>query len=321
MVGQSPAFLAVVARIHRVAACDAPAVIEGETGTGKELAARAIHYGGVRRDKPFVPVNCGALPEALIENELFGHVRGAFTDASSSCVGLFRLAHRGTLFLDEVDALSARGQVALLRFLQDGRFRPLGSGREEGVDVRLIVASNRPLDALAEDGGFRTDLLFRLRVMSVVMPPLRDRNGDPALLADHFIRQYARQYRIDRALDHASLSWMDDYLWPGNVRELENLVRAEFFMSEDEALRIAPPAKAPTRPPSHAPSAAAPAALLPYEVARTQALESFDRAYLQHALERTHGNITHAARLVGKERRALGKLLRKRHISTESFRS
>jgi transcriptional regulator with GAF, ATPase, and Fis domain len=319
MIGQSPAFLATLARIERLAACDAPVVIEGETGTGKELAARAIHYGSGRRDKPFVPVNCGALPDSLIENELFGHTRGAFTDAANSCVGLLRLAHMGTLFLDEVDALAPRGQVALLRFLQDGRFRPLGSGREEAVDVRVIVASNRPLEALTNEGAFRQDLFFRLRVLSLLMPPLRERCGDPILLATHFVRRCAAQYHSrERPLDAPTRAWLNVYPWPGNVRELENLVTSEFLTSDDGELHLRPAAGAR----STAADPALPAALMPvrYSLARTRALESFDRAYLQDVLRRSHGNVTEAARLAGKERRALGKLLRKHQISTAPFR-
>src|SRR5690606_12160634 len=151
----------------RLAASDAPILIEGETGTGKELVARSIHYAGRRRAKPFIPVNCGAILETLIENELFGHARGAFTGAWAAAPGLLRLADQGTLFLDEVDALPVRGQVALLRFLQDGRYRPLGAQHEEETNVRIIVASNRKLDVLAEERSFRVDLLFRLRVLGV----------------------------------------------------------------------------------------------------------------------------------------------------------
>ncbi|WP_259341539.1 sigma-54 factor interaction domain-containing protein [Ralstonia solanacearum] len=171
LIGQAPRFRLAVNLIRQYAAWDAPVLIEGETGTGKELAARGIHYCGGRRAHRFIPVNCGAIPENLIENELFGHVRGAFTDASVTGPGLVRLAHQGTLFLDEVDALPPRGQVALLRFLQDGCYRPLGARQEETADVRIVVASNRKLQGLVEERCFRADLMFRLHVLTLEMPP------------------------------------------------------------------------------------------------------------------------------------------------------
>jgi two-component system response regulator GlrR len=322
MIGRSSAFLAAVRRIERLAACDAPVVIEGETGTGKELAARAIHYGGRRRDKPFVPINCGALPEALIENELFGHQRGAFTDAAGAGAGLLRVAHNGTLFLDEIDALPPRGQVTLLRFLQDGRFRPLGASFEETVDVRLIVASNRSLEALAEQGGFRRDLLFRLCVLSLVMPPLRERTGDPVLLANYFLEQFAKRYcDTERRLESATLTWLNAYRWPGNVRELENLVHRGFLMSEGPDVHVDPPRSLTSKPAGDESTWPTVLACMPYAAARLQALISFDRRYLTDLLRRTSGNVTQAARLAGKERRTFGRLLKKHHLVGAQFRA
>ena len=195
-VGASDALVAALQQLRQVARCEAPVLIEGETGTGKELAARAIHYGGARRDGPFVPVNCGAIPETLVESELFGHERGAFTDAREKRTGLVAEARGGTLFLDEVDALNARAQVTLLRFLQDQRYRPVGTPREQRGDVRVIASTNRPLDALAEAGQFRADLLYRLKVLHLVMPPLRDRGDDAVLLAHHFVARFVAQYRM-----------------------------------------------------------------------------------------------------------------------------
>lgn len=326
MIGQAPRFVAVMKLILRFAACDAPVLIEGETGTGKELAARGIHYGGRRRAKPFVPVNCGAIPENLIENELFGHARGAFTDAGTAGPGLLRLADLGTLFLDEIDALPMRGQVALLRFLQDGRYRPLGARLEEAADVRVIVASNRKLEALVEERGFRADLLFRLRVLSLEMPPLRQRPGDPLLLADHFLGEFAQRYGDNHgerknSLDSHTRAWLDSYSWPGNVRELENLIHREFLLADGRELRIpVPDSLVSTRSNQGLIQAAADNTPQTYAVARIQALESFDREYLEDLLRRTQGNITQAARLAGKERRTLGKLLKKHCIDCSQFR-
>ena len=173
MVGQSFAFREMLRLITRMAACDAPVLIEGETGTGKELAARAIHYQSARRDRPFIPVNCGAIPDSLIESELFGHRKGAFTDAKDNQPGLVTLAEGGTLFLDEIDALSPKGQVTLLRFLQDQEFRPLGARHVEHGNVRILAASNASLPLLAEKGAFRSDLLYRLRILCLELAPLR----------------------------------------------------------------------------------------------------------------------------------------------------
>ncbi|MCK7496687.1 MAG: sigma-54 factor interaction domain-containing protein [Comamonadaceae bacterium] len=194
MVGKSDSFLKMTALIARIADCDAPVLLEGETGTGKELVARAIHYQGNRRDQPFVPVNCGAIPDLLIENELFGHRKGAFTDARGDQPGLVARAHAGTLFLDEVDALSPKGQVILLRFLQDRHYRPLGDTREHATDVRIVAASNANLAQLAEAGRFRMDLLYRLKLLFLELPLLRERPGDAVLLAEHFVRACSERF-------------------------------------------------------------------------------------------------------------------------------
>ncbi|MGH8438274.1 MAG: sigma-54 interaction domain-containing protein [Pseudomonas sp.] len=327
MIGQAPRFQAVMSLLPKFANWDAPVLIEGETGTGKELVARAIHYGGRRRAKPFVPVNCGAIPESLIENELFGHSRGAFTDAGTTGLGLLRLADQGTLFLDEIDALPGRGQVALLRFLQDGQYRPLGAQREETADVRVIVASNRKLESLVEAGGFRADLLFRLRVLSLELPPLRERLGDPLLLANHFLREFALRYGDtlppeSNCLDSRAHAWFDSYSWPGNVRELENLIHREFLLSEGCELSIPGPTASMAARSDPGLILAIPTNAVPtYASARLQVLDAFDRKYLEDLLRHTRGNVTQAARLAGKERSALGKLLKKHHIDCSRFRS
>ena len=330
MVGQSPRFVAALKLISRIAHYDAPVLIEGETGTGKELAARGIHEGSRRRAKPFVAVNCGAIPESLIENELFGHSRGAFTDAGIAAPGLLRLAHQGSLFLDEIDALPPRGQVALLRFLQDGCYRPLGARHAESADVRIIVASNRRLETLVGERSFRADLLFRLHVLSLDMPALRDRPGDPWLLAHHFLDEFTQRYgniagEGRRSIDSHAQAWFDAYAWPGNVRELQNLVHRVFLLADGPELLLpapdAPEASASGCPEHGLVPDSAGAAQPGYTLARAQALDAFHRRYLDELLQRTQGNVTQAARLAGKERRALGKLLQKYHIDPARFRT
>jgi transcriptional regulator with PAS, ATPase and Fis domain len=313
LVGESEPFLRLLRGSERIARHGTAAVlIHGETGTGKELIARTIHYLSERREYPFVPVNCGALPEALAENELFGHRAGAFTHAAREAVGLVRLSHEGTLFLDEVDSLPPKVQVALLRFLQDGRFRPLGAGREEHANVRIIAASNRRLQDAVEDGSFRADLFYRLNVLSLEIPPLRARGDDALLLAEHFLREYARRYSMPfKPLDAATLAWFARYSWPGNVRELENLLQREFLLAEGAELGIAPPAVAGLQSPKSSP---VPVRNESYQEAKSRALEVFDRDYLQRVLRESGGNVTKAARLAGKERRAFGKLLKRYRI-------
>ena len=310
MIGQSDAFRIVRALIEKMAAFDAPVLLEGETGTGKELAARAIHYAGKRREGPLVPVNCGALPDQLIENELFGHDRGAYTDARQDHPGLVALARGGTLFLDEVDALTPKGQITLLRFLQDQQFRPLGGRRELQGDVRIVAASNRCLEGQVEKGEFRLDLLYRLKLMHLQLPPLRERHGDIALLAEHFIRVGSARFgKPVRPLDPATLAWFESYHWPGNIRELENLVYREFLLAEGTQISIpAPPAL----------GAVAAGAPLSYRRAKIQAVTEFERRFLAQLIRQADGNVSAAARIGGTERRHLGRLLKKHRISKRS---
>jgi DNA-binding NtrC family response regulator len=307
MIGQSQAFRIVERLISKIAAFDAPVLIEGETGTGKELAARAIHYGGARRDGPFVPVNCGAIPDSLIENELFGHRRGAFTDARSDHLGLVALARSGTLFLDEVDALTPKAQVTLLRFLQDQQFRPLGGRREEQADVRIVAAANRSLDNQVRSGEFRLDLLYRLKLLHLQLPPLRDRDGDVELLAAHFVRVgSARFNKPALPIDSETLSWFERYHWPGNIRELENLVHREFLLAEGDRISIASPVGLPAM------ARARPIAN--YREAKSRAIAEFEVRFLASLLGQAGGNVSEAARISGTERRHLGRLLKKYRI-------
>ncbi len=309
MIGRSPVFLRVVAQLDRIAASHATVLLEGETGTGKELVAREIHYRSARAKQPFIPVNCGALPDSLLENELFGHARGAYTDAKAARPGLVDLANHGTLFLDEVDALTPKAQVTLLRFLQDQRFRPLGGLQERVADVRIVAASNRSLEQAANLREFRLDLLYRLRLLYLVLPPLRERHGDAALLADHFIQLASQRFGGPvRPLHSTTVAWLDRYCWPGNVRELENLVYQAFLVSEGPEVLIDPPAGA-------FPDGAAEAAPLSYAVAKAHAIAAFERNFLHRALESAGGNVSAAARLIGTERRHLGRLLKKHGIA------
>jgi two-component system, NtrC family, response regulator GlrR len=308
MIGESEAFRQVQRLIDKMAPYDAPVLIGGETGTGKELAARAIHYRGARRDRPFVPVNCGALPDSLIESELFGHRRGAFTDAREDQLGLVAVAHSGSLFLDEVDALTPKAQVTLLRFLQDQQYRPVGGRRDERADVRIIAASNRSLDELVEAKQFRIDLLYRLKLMQLELPPLRARKADLALLSKHFIQAGAARFGCaTRPLATETLAWFERYSWPGNVRELEHLVYHGLLLSEGDAISI-------QRPPSLAPSAQAASVSRAYRDAKEHAIAAFEVAYLAQLIAEAQGNVSVAARIAGTERRHLGRLLKKHRL-------
>lgn len=314
IIGASAVFQFMLAQLRRVAASEAPVLIEGETGSGKELAARAIHYHGVRRAGPFVPVNCGALPDHLLEAELFGHERGAFTDAKVAHRGLVAEANGGTLFLDEVDALSAKAQIALLRFLQDQRYRPLGSARELSTNVRLIAATNLPLaDALLQ-GRFRSDLMYRLKILHLELPPLRDRPGDAEQLAQHFVGIFCAKYGMPvKTFDAATLVWVRQHPWPGNVRELENWVHRELLMGDHLSIH-APPNAA-----SGAPAAHDNPAIASFQQAKAEAVRQFERAYMFAVLRQASGNVTHAAQIAGKERRAFGKLLKKHGIDRHAL--
>jgi two-component system response regulator GlrR len=318
MIGESKTFLEAVRLIDKIARFDVPVRIEGETGTGKEIAAREIHYRSPRHAMPFVPVNCGAIPDALIENELFGHRKGAYTDAHTDSPGVLSIARGGTLFLDEVDTLSAKGQVLLLRFLQDQSFRPLGAQAEERTDVRVIAASNRNLQQLAESGVFRIDLFFRLNLMLLEMPPLRQREGDPVLLARHFINMCSVRFKLpEKHLHPESIAWFGTYAWPGNVRELENIACREFLLTEGRDIFIPCPVR-----PRHANETLSDRGYesFDYRTAKAQALLDFDRCFLTNLMKKSGGNITKAALLAGKERRALGKLLKRNRIEADQFR-
>ena len=320
LLGKSPVFTRALALIEKLARLSAPVMIEGETGTGKELAARAIHYGGARREQPFVPVNCGTIPDTLIESELFGYLKGAFTDARADTPGLVSAAEGGTLFLDEVDALSPRAQVAVLRFLQDGSFRPVGSRVERKADLRIIAASNTSLDELSVSGRFRLDLLYRLKILSLRLPPLRDRDDDVMLLAREFLERCRTEFRCAvRKLDENSCDWFYRYRWPGNIRELEGLVYREAMICDDEILYLWPPQSYNDERRRGADRRGYGFDGLSYSSAKSRVIEQFDREFLASLMQQALGNVSQAARLAGKERRALGKLLKKHGIESSHY--
>jgi two-component system response regulator AtoC len=313
IIGESPSVVGVLTKISRLAECRDTVLISGETGSGKEVFSRAIHYRSARHGKPFVPVNCGALPDHLFENELFGHAKGAFTDASSAEKGLIAEAEGGTLFLDEIDTLSHAGQVKLLRFLQDGEYRPVGSARSVHADVRVIAATNTDLLKRVEAKQFREDLYYRLNALSLHIPSLRDRIEDVAPLTTHFLDRHAREHghRVQRITPEAMDKLMG-YAWPGNVRELESVItraltftRSPALQSED--IELPPAARDLSRP----------AASL--RDAKSQAIVTFERGYIAGLLTRYRGNVTHAAKAAGKERRSFQRLLRKHNLDRHSF--
>jgi DNA-binding NtrC family response regulator len=305
LVGQDPAFVATLEAIPLLAASVAPVLLSGETGTGKELCARAIHHLSRREGFPFIPVECGALPDHLAENEIFGHVRGAFTDAHADQKGLAGMAEGGTLFLDEIDALSLAAQAKLLRFLEDGAYRALGADRFTRANVRVIAATNRDLESCMREKQFRSDLYFRLNVLQLRLPPLRDRRGDIGLLARHFLESCCASSSVPRkCFSPATLHLLEVYSWPGNVRELYNVVqRAVVFCPGTQILPNYLSLATPAQAPSHRVSS--------FRRARKEAIESFELHYVREMMRKHRGNVTRAAFEAGKDRRAFGRLVKK----------
>lgn len=322
LVGDSPAFRAMLDQLEIFAGADVPLLIAGETGTGKELVARIAHYRSRRADGPFVPINCGALPDHLFENELFGHGRGAFTDARNAQPGLVAHAEGGTLLLDEVECLDLHSQAALLRFLQDQQYRPLGTGKDVQAHVRVIASSNASLAERVALGQFRSDLLFRLDVARVEMPPLRERHTDILPLARSFVARMAERHQV---AEPSITPWVAEamlaYGWPGNVRELENAMHRAVLLAAG-GNEISRPTWGNYR--ERARCCDVPAArpgfsgTLKAERARLNA--DFERRYLVALLERAHGNISAAAREAGTERRHLGRMIQRHGIEVAGFR-
>jgi DNA-binding NtrC family response regulator len=312
LIGADPAFLDVINQIQAIARSDAPVLIVGETGTGKELCAHAIHHLSRRAHFPFIPVECGAVPELLAENELFGHARGAYTDAHRDQKGLAALAEGGALFLDEIDSLSLAAQAKLLRFLQDGAYRALGAERLVRANVRVLAAANRDLESLVHAKQFRSDLYFRLNVLELRLPPLRERQRDIALLASHFLESFcAAGPGPAKYFSPAALRILEQHDWPGNVRELRNVVQRAVIFSPGPSIlpsHISLSRSAPPRP-----TAAS------FRQARQQALDRFERLYVEQTLREHNGNITRAALAAGKDRRAFGRLVKKHGVDPRMF--
>ncbi len=320
LIGHSAAFVQATARIPRLAACDAGVLILGETGTGKEVCAQAIHYRSARAAGPWVAINCGAIPQELVEDELFGHVRGAYTHAHSARIGLVAEAEHGTLLLDEVDALPPAAQAKLLRFLQDKQYRQVGSSTLRQADVRVIAASNRALDRLVQRGEFRQDLYFRLNVLTLTLPPLRERRDDIAELAGHFLAGALREAgRHGGGLTPGALRRLVEHAWPGNVRELQHTIERAVLLGSGSLLQ-ASDIELDGVPAGSADAAAAGADDECFRSAKARVVQHFERDYIERALQASAGNIANAARMAQKNRRAFFELLRKHAIDAERFR-
>lgn len=307
IVARSRKMKGVLEQVHRIAAIDSNVYIYGESGTGKELIARAIHLSSGRSDKPFIEINCAALPENLLESELFGHEKGAFTGAVRSTKGLFAQAHTGTIFLDEIGDLPLPLQPKLLRVLQNRQFYPLGSDIPVTVDVRVIVATNKDLEQEVRKGLFREDLYYRVHVIPIELPPLRERKEDIPVLAEHFLKRInKRSGKKIKGLRPLAVQRLMLYDWPGNVRELENAIEYAVAMSREDVIseEYILTTKEPAEP------------LLPLKEARAL----FEKDYLVNIMKLSEGNISRAAELAGKYRADFYNLLKKYEIDSEEFR-
>lgn len=303
VIGRSKQIIDVFKAVSMVAAKKSTVLITGESGTGKELIARAIHYNSDRRAKPFVVVNCAALPDTLIESELFGYDPGAFTNASKRKVGRFELAHGGTLFLDEIGELNLGIQAKFLRAIEQETFTRLGGTEEIKVDVRLVAASNRDLEQRAKSGEFRADLFYRLNVVSLFLPPLRERRDDIPLLLDHFLRLKAREHSIPvKTLSPEVVDFFVSYSWPGNIRELENLIERLTILTPHETVMLR---DLPTGMRSMDQTATLKEDVLSGSRPLSDAVDEFERELIVKALQRTGFNQTKAASLLGTSRRIL----------------
>jgi DNA-binding NtrC family response regulator len=306
MVGRTPSMIEVYKTIARVAAGPSTVLILGESGTGKELVARAIHDHSPRRSRPFVAVECSAIPENLLESELFGHVRGSFTGAVADRAGLFAEAGGGTIFLDEIGEISTALQVKLLRVLQEHEVRPVGGSQWRPVDVRVLAATNIDLGQAVAEGRFRSDLFYRLKVVTISLPPLRDRREDIPLLVDHLLRRAARQCEKDVAgVSEAALRVLRAYHWPGNVRELAHVLERSVALAQGQVVG------AEDLPEEVRGGGGPPADLL----GDRPTLDELKRRYIQRVLEENAGNVSRAAAVLGVDRRSLYRMLDRHGIS------
>jgi DNA-binding NtrC family response regulator len=306
IIGESPQFLDKIRCIPRFAQCDATVLISGESGTGKEVFARAIHYLSSRGGQPFLPINCGALPENLVESEIFGHKRGAFTGAASDQKGLIREADGGTLFLDEVDCLTPQAQVKLLRFLQDGEYRRVGSHQILRANIRVIAAANADFNEIIRSGKFREDLFYRLNVLTLTLPPLRERPGDIFLLTHDFLEKQAAITKTrPKILSLAALNRLLSHSWPGNVRELQNLLMRAIVLSDQEVIEASD---------LNLPDKESLSEDQSFQTMKSRVVWQFEHDFLVTALRTNHGNISRAAHAARKNRRAFWELLRKHNL-------
>jgi DNA-binding NtrC family response regulator len=299
LIGRSEGMRDVFIAIGKASSSSATVLITGESGTGKELAARAIHYSSVRSSAPFVPVNCGGIPEGLLESELFGHVKGAFTGATESRAGFFHAADGGTIFLDEISDMSLAMQVKLLRVLQDKEVCMVGSNRTRKVDVRILAATNKDLQDLVKKGLFREDLFYRLNVITIVIPPLREREDDILLLAHHFLTQFAAESgKAAPGFSDEALQSLRSYNWPGNVRELENVIQRLVVMTDGDLIEV------PDLP-----------SLMRFSALRntgfTRTLAEVEGEYITNVLASVDGNKTRAAEILGIDRKTLREKLKR----------
>ena len=325
LLGKSAVMQRLFTLLERLAVSNSTVLIQGESGTGKELVARALHYNGPRRQYPFVPVNCAAMPEGLLESELFGHTKGAFTGAQIARRGLFLEASRGAIFLDEIGAMPLGMQAKLLRVLEQRQVRPVGSDREVDVDVRILAATNQELERLVREGKFREDLFYRLRVMVVTMPPLRDHREDIAFLAETFLQRHVHTAKLGpRRFTHAALQYLEHYDWPGNVRQLSHVIERAVTLSNSDWIDVDDlgldhlPHMSPQGTAGAATSGLPALHLAPEQ---SMNLEAVTRYLLVHALEKTRGHKGHAAVLLGVHPRTLTRMLRRFALSEDYGRN
>jgi len=325
LIGRSPAMLALGQKIPTIAQTEASVVIYGESGTGKEVVARLIHSSSRRSEKPFVTVNCGSLPDTLLESELFGYKRGAFTDAREDTPGLVDAAHKGTLFLDEIGEISPAVQVKLLRFLQQKEYKPLGSPKSKVADVRIIAATNRDLRHEVERGGFREDLYYRLNIVPIDLPRLRERSSDVALLATHFLEKHNRRFSRQVVIQSPEVfRRLEGYGWPGNVRELEHKIEQLVVMAVDGIIRPEDVTFGDSTSPrvlktgSTPPSRTEP--LGTYKQEKQRVLADFERSYLASLLAEERGHLSNVASRAGLGRKNLWQLMQKHELKADPYK-
>ena len=319
ILGNSEAITQVFDLIRKISNASANVLITGESGTGKELVAQCIHANSKRSHKPFVPLNCGGLPEHLVESELFGHTKGAFTDAKQNHAGLIEHAKGGTFFLDEIGELPMHLQVKFLRVLEDHKIRRLGSNEEIEIDIRLICATNQNIKALIEAGRFREDLFYRINTFEIHLPPLRERRGDIQLLAHHFLNYFAET--SDKTIQGISAEVMDmlcDYNWPGNVRELMHVMERAVALSDTDAIKLEDlPENLIAQTADTLSSAQTD---LPFQEAKDAVVEKFERTFIHRLLKAHNGNVSRAARQNGMTRHRLQRLISKYAIDVSTYR-